>query len=73
MTANELAALLSRRPMLTRADVAIFLRVSVRHLDRLRAADARFPRPSFVRGPRWSPDEIARYVQVTTKASPARR
>jgi hypothetical protein len=61
MTAQALADLLSGRPFLTKADVAIRLGVTIRTLERWIAAGD-FPAPVYVRGPRWRPDALETFL-----------
>ena len=57
--------------LLTRAEVATYLQVSIPTLDRLRRADDRFPEPTYVaRSPRWRFVEIRRYLQITENDAP---
>ncbi len=57
MKADELAAMLTGRPMLTRADIMRFLGISARTLCRYQLAGD-FPKPQYVYGPRWTPEQI---------------
>lgn len=59
--------LTNRTSMMTRQEVADFLKVSARTVDRLRQSDPRFPRCVAVgRGIRWRPEDIRRYATPET-------
>jgi len=64
MKLAEMVAMLQGQPLLTVADLAQRWRVSDRRVRQIRQEDPRFPRPHYVRGPRWTPDEIDRYERL---------
>jgi hypothetical protein len=60
MTIAQLLELIARRPLLTKQDVAVRLRVSVRTVERW-TKDSTLPRPVYIHGPRWPLNLIARF------------
>jgi predicted DNA-binding transcriptional regulator AlpA len=65
MTANELAALLSARPMLRPKDLALRLGIHLATLYRWQSDPTlNFPRPTYVNGPFWSPEQIEAWLKL---------
>jgi hypothetical protein len=60
MTTRLLLDLLGQRPLLTRADLARRFAVSLWSIDEWHRS-GRLPKPVYVRGPRWLPDDIERF------------
>ena len=60
MTTRLLLDLLGQRPLLTRKDLARRFCVCLLTIDRWHASGL-LPRPVYVRGPRWLPDDIERF------------
>jgi hypothetical protein len=58
---EEVLDIVRAKPLLTRSDLAVRWRISLRRVDQIRTEDPNFPNPRRVLGPRWTPEEINRY------------
>ena len=61
--------LISKKPLLTTADLARRGNVTNRTIQR-KVKEGKIPRPVYIHGPRWRPEDIAAYE---TQLSPPRR
>ncbi len=66
---RPLPAIEAPEPMLDRKAVATWLGVSLRTLDRLRAAE-NFPAPFDVGGPKWNPGDVRAWLNKRRGRSP---
>lgn len=58
---HELADLIAKKPLLTKADLTIHFQVTPRTIER-KIANGSFPKPLHVRGgPRWRPEDITAF------------
>lgn len=65
MSTEQLTELIAARPLLTKHDLARRFCVTVRTIEIWRAA-GKLPRPVVVSGPRWRPEDVAKFEQKRT-------
>lgn len=60
MKTQDLVDLIAGRPLLTKADLAIRYKVTIRTINNWLKAGC-FPRPVFIHGPRFKPSEVQKW------------